>query len=103
MAKNGFPWWRKDKGSWYVWHAGKQVRLGPDKETALGLWHRLAVGQEGQAPATGHDSAPTTPAGPTVAEVVDAYLAEAATRLKPGTMPSKRKVLGRLKQNLGDR
>jgi integrase len=96
MARDGFPWYRKGKRCWYVWYGGRQVRLHEDKAEALRLWHRLEAGcgEEPGRPGGARN-------GPTVAEAVDAYLAEAGGRLKPSTMRTKRKVLGRLKAQLG--
>jgi integrase len=91
MARGGFPWFRKDKNCWYVWRSGKQVRLHKEKAEAFRLWHVLEAGQAGRP----------TPAGATVGEVIDAYLAEAGARCKPSTMQAKRKVRRRLKNQLG--
>src|SRR3954453_14132235 len=89
MARDGFQWWRKDKRCWFVWLEGRQIRLHEDKTEAIRRWHQIAV-ESATAPAV-------SPGGPTVAGTIDAYLIEAQTRLKPSTMPSKRKILLRLK------
>ncbi len=39
------PFYRKKRGEWYVWHAGRQHRLGPDKEEAFARWHELVTYQ----------------------------------------------------------
>jgi len=89
MARDAYPWYRKDRDCWYVWHNGQQVRLHRDKEAAFQLWHRIALGHEEV-----HE-------GPSVATIIDAYLADVETRLKPTTLLCKRKVLERLKVEKG--
>ncbi|MBX9581105.1 MAG: site-specific integrase [Gemmataceae bacterium] len=41
MARRSEPWFREERGQWYVWHEGKQVRLGPDEDPAFDAWHDL--------------------------------------------------------------
>src|SRR5437588_8213072 len=41
MARRSEPWFREERGQWYVWHQGRQLRLGPDKEEAFDQWHNL--------------------------------------------------------------
>jgi integrase len=90
MARDGFPWYRREKRCWYVWLSGKQVRLHEDKEKALRLWHRLALGEnEG------------TQSGPTVASVVDDYLAGSEAKVKPATLLNRKKALLPLKEDHG--
>jgi integrase len=94
MARDCFPWFRKDKNCWYVWRDGKQVRLHKEKAEAFRIWHTLEAGLVPASPEP-------PPAVVTVGQAVDAYLVEAGTRCKPSTMQSKRKVLLRLKAHLG--
>ena len=41
MARFRKPFFRPARGLWYIWHDGKQVKLGPDKEAAFTAWHDL--------------------------------------------------------------
>jgi hypothetical protein len=41
MARFRKPFFRSDRGFWYVWHAGKQVNLGADKDAAFTTFHEL--------------------------------------------------------------
>jgi integrase/recombinase XerC len=43
MARFRQPFFRKSRGLWYVWHDGRQVNLGADKDTAFVKWHDLTV------------------------------------------------------------
>jgi integrase len=94
MARDGFPWFRKEKGCWYVYRGGKQVRLAADKAEAFKVWHEMELGL---------GKAGETATGPTIAEVVDGYLSEATGRLKSSSIGAKRRVLGRFKAQMGDR
>jgi integrase len=89
MARQAFPWYRQDKGCWFVWHAGKQLKLHADKDEAFRLWHRLEAEADWQQN------------GPNVAAIIDTYLSDAERRLKPSTLASKRKILLRLKSQNG--
>lgn len=41
MARFRKPFFRPVRGLWYVWHDGKQVNLGADKDAAFTAWHAL--------------------------------------------------------------
>lgn len=41
MARKSKPWWREERGQWFVQHHGKQVPLGPDEKLAEKRWHTL--------------------------------------------------------------
>ena len=41
MARFRKPFFRPARGLWYVWHDGKQVKLGPGKDAAITAWHEL--------------------------------------------------------------
>lgn len=41
MARKSKPWYRKERGQWYVQHRGRQVPLGADKEQAERQWHAM--------------------------------------------------------------
>lgn len=90
MARDTYPWYRKDRDCWYVWHNGQQVRLQRDKDAAFQLWHRIELGLE-----------EVVTEGPSVATIITAYLSNAQARLKPSTLLSKRKVLDRFKAEKG--
>lgn len=91
MARDNFPWWRASHRCWYVCFEGRQVKLHADKDEAFKKWHRLEAGLD-QPPAQ----------GPDLASLIDTYLADAETRLKPSGMEAKRKVLLRLRREKGD-
>lgn len=39
------PWFRQQSKRWYLQINGKQVNLGPDRESAFETFHRLMSGQ----------------------------------------------------------
>lgn len=41
MARRSEPWFRRERGAWYVWHGGRQVRLAEDKGEAYEKWHDM--------------------------------------------------------------
>ena len=41
MARFRKPFFRSVRGLWYVWHDGRQVNLGADKDAAFTAWHEL--------------------------------------------------------------
>ena len=44
MARRTEPWFREERGQWYVWHDGRQVELAADKDEAFEKWHdRMAL------------------------------------------------------------
>ena len=68
MAHFPKPFHRPKKNRWYVQLDGKQVNLGPDKDEAFRRYHRLMAGR--QRPA----AAPPAAGGPSLLEVLDAFL-----------------------------
>ena len=49
MARFRKPFFRPARGLWYVWHDGRQVNLGADKDAAFTAWHGWAAsGLSGQ-------------------------------------------------------
>jgi integrase/recombinase XerC len=80
------PWFRAAKNTWYATLGGKNVSLGVRGEAsrteAVKAWHRLMSG------AVLHQTETRAPIqhGPTLQEVVDAFLADAESRLKPNTV-----------------
>ena len=82
MARMNLPWWRKSHRRFYVKYVGQLVRLAADEGEAFRLWHRLEAGLA-QPPAS----------GPSLASLIDGYLADVGKRLKPSGMSAKRTVL----------
>ncbi|HZL38113.1 MAG TPA: site-specific integrase [Tepidisphaeraceae bacterium] len=41
MARFRKPFFRAPRGLWYVWHGGRQINLGADKDAAFAAWHEL--------------------------------------------------------------
>jgi len=79
------PWFRASKGTWYATLHGKNVSLkvkgNENREEAVRAWHRLM--------ADGMTAKPEPKAKPdemTVQQLADAFLADAAHRLKAPTM-----------------
>ena len=103
--KSVSPWYRSGKNCWYVWHQGKLVRLHKDKDEAHRLWHLLLAGAwPEQQPTLSPPSSQALPLSQpllTVGGLIDAYLADVQLRLKASTLLSKRKVLLRLKAEMG--
>jgi integrase/recombinase XerC len=104
MPRPSKPWFRTNKGAWYVKVRGKQTALGVkglDKEAeAVRAWHRLLGGlplacvgetplesgpwsESHRKPRQVHE---TPQAVPTVAEVVSGFLSDVAGRACPGTV-----------------
>ncbi len=88
-ARNGRPWYRNEKNSWYCWIHGKQTALGvrgaSSEREAIRAWHLRMTG----APPKPQPCLPTPlPCLPvlTVKSLVDAFLADAETRLKAATV-----------------
>jgi integrase len=76
-GKTPEPWYRESKKAWYVWHDGKQRRLGKDKDEAFRQFHLLMAGEK----PTPKAKAEPNPAGLTVEALAQTYLAEAQRRL----------------------
>jgi integrase len=76
------PFFYATKNTWYVWDGDSKVSLGvrgeENKTEAMEAWHRIMA--NGKAvPEARADS-------PTVAEVIDAFLADAKERVSRGTL-----------------
>ncbi len=85
MARRARPWYRTSRGQWYVQVGGKQVPLGvTDPAAEAQAWAAFQALLQ-QQPA---------PAGRTCADVVSAYLAAAAARVKPHTLKVYKWYLG---------
>ncbi|WP_152053292.1 tyrosine-type recombinase/integrase, partial [Tautonia marina] len=41
MARKAKPWFRSDRGCWFVYHQGKQINLGKDEKSAWEKFHSL--------------------------------------------------------------
>jgi hypothetical protein len=41
MPRKPKPWWRKDRGAWFVQINRKRYNLGPDKKAATLRYHQL--------------------------------------------------------------
>lgn len=67
MARFPKPYFRKQRGTWAVQLDGQQVGLGPDRDEAFRLYHKLMADRK-NAPA------PSSILGPTVVEVLDLFL-----------------------------
>ncbi len=65
--QNREPFWRTDRGYWYVQQGTKQLRLAPDKDEAWRIWHELMA----RPP---EERTVVTPDARTVAEVLDLFL-----------------------------
>jgi integrase len=89
MAKPSKPWFRASKGSWYATVGGRKLSLGvrgrENAKAAKEAWHRLM--------ANGPKATQKPKPEPTVAEVIDAYLSDAESRVKPETLRGYRKFL----------
>jgi integrase len=99
MPRPAQPWFYEAKKTWYVWVGDKKVSLGvrgrDNKATAMGAWHRLMAG--------GRAAPPTVQlAGPTVAEVVAAFLEDAAGRVGAGTLTNYRGFLHGFSERHGE-
>ena len=93
------PWFYGQKNTWYAWHEGKRVSLkvqgeGNDAE-AMRAWHRFkADGCPTPKPKPEPTLTPTPKLEPTqepkpiitINSIVDGFLADAASRLKPPTL-----------------
>lgn len=73
------PWWRADRGAWYVWHGGRQVRLAAERRAAMIAWAALLADVDDAADV----------ASPPVADSVADYLAQGGA-WKPKTVETKR-------------
>src|SRR5947209_5023218 len=94
MPRPNAPWYRKRTNSWYVKIGGRQTPLGvkgrDGRADALVAWHRLMAGTPAETTEPDPKSAPVRaekrPEAPTVRELADLFLSDAATRLKPNTV-----------------
>jgi integrase len=97
MARPQKPWFRESKGTWYVTVNGKKISLGvkgrENRREAYEAWHRLA-GEKEEA------EKPKPPAS--VRTVIDAFLADAESRVKAKTMRVYRYLLSPFADAHGD-
>lgn len=89
MSRPNKLWFRKSNKRWYVWHGGKQVNLGPDKEEALLQFHALMAQPKDQR------AVPKTPEISLV-ELADCFLDWVQRRRAPDTYEWYRHRLERL-------
>src|SRR5262249_15190313 len=86
MARSARPWFYAEKNAWYIWQGSKKVSLGVqgegNKAAAVKAWHRLMA--DGKP--TPEPKAQAKVEGPTVAEVITAFLADAESRVKARTL-----------------
>jgi integrase len=68
VARTPKPWFREDRGEWYVTIRGERRRLGPDKAEAERRFHELMAERPKPQPA------PAAPTGLTVAELFEKFL-----------------------------
>jgi integrase/recombinase XerC len=89
MARPSKPWFRKSKNTWYVTIEGRKISLNikgkENKAEAWKAWHRLMANDRPQQESKREV--------PTVATLVQAFLADAEGRLKPSTFQSYRSFL----------
>jgi hypothetical protein len=76
------PFFYVAKNTWYVWDGDSKISLGvrgeADKTEAMEAWHRIM--------ANGKPIAEARAEAPTVAEVIDAFLADAKERVSRGML-----------------
>src|ERR1700693_2400079 len=81
MAKPSKPWFRASKRAWYIKVEGKQTSLGvkgrENEAEAVKAWHRVMAGVAEKAKPKQE---------PTVAEVVEGFLADVEARAKANTV-----------------
>jgi len=98
------PWYRASKGTWYATVEGRSVSLkvkGEAKEAeALKAWHRLMADPPKPKPIAEPKPMPMVEAL-TIQGIVDAFLADAESRLKPNTVRIYRYDLGTLCSAVG--
>ncbi|HTU18052.1 MAG TPA: hypothetical protein VMG10_08315, partial [Gemmataceae bacterium] len=86
-GRTAHPWFYAAKNAWYVKVGNKKVALGvsgeENKADALKAWHKLM--------ADGPKPTPEPKAVPTVKAVMDAFLADAESRVQPITIQFYRK------------
>jgi integrase len=93
------PWFRGSKNAWYAKVDGRQVSLGVagkgNRKAAVESWHRL------MADPAGHLKGKAKAESSTVRELIDAFLTDAATRLRAPTVGMYRVALNGLVGTLG--
>jgi integrase/recombinase XerC len=89
MGRPSKPWFRKSKNTWYVTIEGRKISLNikgkENKAEAWKAWHRLMANDRPQQESKREV--------PTVATLVQAFLADAEGRLKPSTFQTYRCLL----------
>ena len=78
MPKMPKPWYRKDRGLWFIQRNGKQHNLGPDRELAFRRYYELMAQPAPQKNAATVD-------GQCVAAIIDAYLEWCQAHRSPAT------------------
>src|SRR5687767_2635729 len=85
--KSEGPWFWNTKNTWYVWLEGRQVSLGvkglDNEKEATKAWHRLMADGPNPKPTPEQKVQSDTP---TVRALVDQFLSDAESRLKPATV-----------------
>jgi integrase len=74
MGRPNKIWWRKDRSQWFATIGGKKVPLGSDRDAAQREFHRLKSQSE-----------PAAPGSQTTLDLVDRYLEQVRTKIKPVT------------------
>jgi integrase len=117
MARPAGPWWRSSKNTWYATLPdGRKVSLGVkekgNKAGAWAAWDRLrnGGGERADPPAAVVTSRPpdlaihvvaAAPPSPAVAEVINAFLADAEGRVKAKTLKDYRNLLAAFRAAYG--
>ena len=82
------PWLRASKNTWYATFGGAKVSLKikgeENRDAAVKAWHRLMA--DGQTATPNRPQGADAPPALTVQELVDLFLTDISTRLKPLTV-----------------
>lgn len=102
------PWYRTSRDQWYVCIGEKMVSLGvrgrENRDEAIVAWHRVLGNRPVPSPAPESDSSPGSATGArTVRQLVDVFLADAKSRLKPYTVATYAHDLNLFCQTFGPR
>jgi hypothetical protein len=97
MPRPSKPWFRTNKGAWFVKVQGRQTALGvkgADNEAeAVKAWHRVTGGVPLETHRKPRPASISPQAVPTVAEVLSAFLSDAESRVQPITLAFYRRFL----------
>ena len=101
-------WYRSSKGTWYATVNGKSISLGvkgrENEAEAKTAWHRLMGGMPIVMQTPKPEPTPKDEQKPnalTITNIIDGFLADAGSRLKPPTMRLYRDHLSRFGKKLG--